>query len=74
MLEPRRLAARASARRIAAIMGEQVGGTVGYRTRFDTKVSSATRIEVLTEGILTRLIQEDPELAGIGKRFRAFYL
>ena len=65
MLEPRRLAARASARRIAAIMGEQVGGTVGYRTRFDTKVSSATRIEVLTEGILTRLIQEDPELAGI---------
>ena len=66
MLEPRRLAARASARRIASLMGEQVGGTVGYRTRFDTRVSPATRIEVLTEGILTRLIQEDPELSGIG--------
>ena len=65
MLEPRRLAARASARRIAALLGEPVGGTVGYRTRFDTRVSSATRIEVLTEGILTRLIQEDPELSGI---------
>ena len=65
MLEPRRLAARASARRIASLMGEEVGGVVGYRTRFDTKVSPSTRIEVLTEGILTRLIQEDPELAGI---------
>lgn len=65
LLEPRRLAARASARRIARLMGEQVGGKVGYRTRFDSKVSSGTRIEVLTEGILTRLIQDDPELSGI---------
>jgi ATP-dependent helicase HrpB len=62
MLEPRRLAARAAARDKAAQRGERVGGTVGYRTRLDTQVSRATRIEVVTEGILTRLIQSDPEL------------
>ena len=66
MLEPRRIAARASAVRIAGLLGEKVGETVGYRTRFDTKVSARTRIEVVTEGILTRMIQKDPELMGIG--------
>jgi ATP-dependent helicase HrpB len=63
MLEPRRLAARSAARFMAREMGEAVGETVGYRTRLDTKVSKATRIEVVTEGILTRMIQSDPELA-----------
>jgi ATP-dependent helicase HrpB len=63
MLEPRRLAARSAARFMAREMGEPVGQTVGYRTRLDTKVSKATRIEVVTEGILTRMIQSDPELA-----------
>ncbi|MGN6654150.1 MAG: ATP-dependent helicase HrpB [Rhodanobacter sp.] len=66
MLEPRRLAARAAAQFMAAQLGEPVGQTVGYRIRFESKVSDATRIEVVTEGILTRLIQADPELAGIG--------
>jgi ATP-dependent helicase HrpB len=62
MLEPRRLAARSAARFMARQLGEKPGQTVGYRTRLDTKVSSATRIEVVTEGILTRLIQNDPML------------
>ncbi len=66
MLEPRRIAARAAAEFMAAQRGEPVGATVGYRIRFESKVSAATRIEVVTEGILTRLIQDDPELAGIG--------
>lgn len=66
MLEPRRLAARAAARRMAELMGEDVGQTVGYRVRLESKVSSATRIEVVTEGILTRRLQADPELAGVG--------
>lgn len=66
MLEPRRLAARAAARRMAALLGEEVGRTVGYRVRQDTKVSRATRIEVVTEGILTRRLQSDPELEGVG--------
>ncbi|MFN6924702.1 MAG: ATP-dependent helicase HrpB [Tabrizicola sp.] len=66
MLEPRRLAARAAAERMAETLGERVGQTVGYRIRGETKVSAATRIEVVTEGILTRMIQSDPELAGIG--------
>jgi ATP-dependent helicase HrpB len=66
MLEPRRLAARAAAERMAATQGEAVGATVGYRIRGEAKVSKATRIEVVTEGILTRMIQSDPELAGIG--------
>ncbi|MEO7431259.1 MAG: ATP-dependent helicase HrpB, partial [Dokdonella sp.] len=66
MLEPRRIAARAAAEYMAAQRGERVGDTVGYRIRFETKVSAATRIEVVTEGILTRMIQDDPELATIG--------
>ena len=66
MLEPRRLAARAAAERMAQTLGEDVGGTVGYRIRGEAKVSKATRIEVVTEGILTRMIQSDPELKGIG--------
>jgi ATP-dependent helicase HrpB len=65
VLEPRRLAARASAERMAHTMGERVGETVGYRVRFGTKVSRSTRIEVVTEGIFTRQILDDPELAGI---------
>ena len=66
MLEPRRLAARAAAERLAQQLGETAGQTVGYRMRGETKVSSTTKIEVVTEGILTRMIQNDPELSGIG--------
>lgn len=66
MLEPRRLAARAAAERMAETLGEPVGQRVGYRLRGEAKVSAATRIEVVTEGILTRMIQSDPELTGIG--------
>jgi ATP-dependent helicase HrpB len=66
MLEPRRIAARAAAEFMAAQLGEQVGETVGYRIRFEAKVSARTRIEVVTEGILTRMIQSDPELAEVG--------
>jgi ATP-dependent helicase HrpB len=63
MLEPRRLAARAAAHRMASTLGEPVGGTVGYRMRLDTKVGPRTRIEVVTEGILARLLQQDPALS-----------
>lgn len=66
MLEPRRLAARAAAERMADTLGEPVGETVGYRIRGEAKVSARTRIEVVTEGILTRMIQSDPELPGVG--------
>ncbi len=66
MLEPRRLAARAAAERMAETLGEAVGGTVGYRIRGAAKVSAATRIEVVTEGILTRMIQADASLPGVG--------
>ena len=66
MLEPRRLAARAAARRMADMLGESVGETVGYRVRMDSKVGPKTRIEVVTEGILIRLLQRDPALEGIG--------
>ena len=66
MLEPRRLAARAAARRMAHTLGERAGQTVGYRVRMDTRVSSQTRIEVVTEGVLTRMLQDDPSLEGIG--------
>ena len=66
MLEPRRLAARAAAERMASTLGEKAGETVGYRVRGDAKVSASTQIEVVTEGILTRMIQSDPELTGIG--------
>jgi ATP-dependent helicase HrpB len=65
VLEPRRLAARASAERMAHTLGERVGDTVGYRVRFGTKVSRSTRIEVVTEGIFTRQILDDPELGGV---------
>src|SRR3954466_6122955 len=65
MLEPRRIAARASAERMARSLGERAGDTVGYRVRFGTKVSRNTRIEVVTEGIFTRQILDGPELAGI---------
>jgi ATP-dependent helicase HrpB len=64
MLEPRRLAARAAATRMAALLGEPVGQTVGYRTRLDSAVSAATRIEVVTEGLLVRRLQSDPGLDG----------
>jgi ATP-dependent helicase HrpB len=66
LLQPRRIAARAAARRMAQQMGETPGQTVGYRTRLDTRVGPATRIEVLTEGILTRMLQADPALDGVG--------
>jgi ATP-dependent helicase HrpB len=66
MLEPRRLAARAAAERMSQTLNEGPGQTVGYRVRGASKVSKATRIEVVTEGILTRMIQSDPELSGIG--------
>jgi ATP-dependent helicase HrpB len=65
VLEPRRIAARASAERMAQTLGERVGDTVGYRVRFGSKVSRATRIEVVTEGIFSRQILDDPELTGI---------
>ena len=66
VLEPRRVAARAAARFMAAQRGEGVGETVGYRIRFDHQVTARTRIEVVTEGILTRMIQDDPGLDGVG--------
>jgi ATP-dependent RNA helicase HrpB len=74
LLEPRRLAARAIAARMAHTLGESVGGTVGYRMRLDTRVSAATRIEVVTEGVLTRLLQDDPSLEGVaGVLFDEFH-
>lgn len=66
LLEPRRIAARAAAWRMAQLLGEEPGGTIGYRMRLDTRVSSRTRLEVITEGILTRMLQEDPSLADVG--------
>ncbi|MBI3446520.1 MAG: ATP-dependent helicase HrpB [Magnetospirillum sp.] len=66
MLEPRRLAARAAATRMAATLGEEAGETVGWRIRFDSRVGPKTRIEVVTEGILGRMIQDDPSLPGVG--------
>ncbi len=65
LLEPRRLAARAAAARMASTLGERVGETVGYRVRMDSKVSAKTRIEVVTEGVFTRMIQDDPGLDGV---------
>ncbi|HYH39452.1 MAG TPA: DEAD/DEAH box helicase, partial [Azospirillum sp.] len=66
VLEPRRLAARAAARRMASMLGEGVGETVGYRVRLDTKVGPKTRIEVVTDGLFLRQLQDDPELSGVG--------
>jgi ATP-dependent helicase HrpB len=65
VLEPRRLAARAAAERMAATLGEPVGQTVGFRVRMQSRISAATRIEVVTEGVFTRMILSDPELAGV---------
>ena len=65
MLEPRRLAARQVAERMAFLIGEKAGQTVGYRVRFESKVSARTRIEVLTEGVFTRMIVDDPSLEGV---------
>jgi len=66
MLEPRRLAARSVAERMASLLGEEAGNTVGYRVRFENKTSAKTKLEVLTEGILTRMLQQDNSLEGIG--------
>jgi len=66
LLEPRRLAARNVAQRLAELLGEKPGETVGYRMRAETCVSVKTRLEVVTEGIMTRMIQQDPELSGVG--------
>jgi ATP-dependent helicase HrpB len=66
MLEPRRLATRAAARRMASMLGEEVGATVGFRTRLETRVGPKTRIEVITEGILARMLQRDAALDGVG--------
>lgn len=66
LLEPRRLAARAAATRMASLLGEETGGTVGYRMRLDNRISSRTRIEVVTEGVFTRMILDDPELKDTG--------
>ena len=65
VLEPRRIAARAAAQQMARLLGEEVGGTVGYRVRHESRVSAKTRVEVITEGILTRLVQDDPALEGV---------
>ncbi|HLX11961.1 MAG TPA: DEAD/DEAH box helicase, partial [Bacteroidota bacterium] len=66
MLEPRRLAAQRAATYMAQEMGERVGETIGYRIRGESKISKRTRIEVVTEGVLTRLLQSDPGLADVG--------
>jgi ATP-dependent helicase HrpB len=66
LLEPRRVAARAAARRMAALLGGEVGGVVGHAMRLDTRQSAATRVLVVTEGVFTRMILADPELAGVG--------
>ncbi|MDI3259293.1 MAG: ATP-dependent helicase HrpB [Sinobacteraceae bacterium] len=66
MLEPRRVAARAAAARMAALRGERVGETIGYQIRFERRVGPRTRVEVLTEGLLTRRLQSEPELPGVG--------
>ncbi|MEH3110197.1 MAG: ATP-dependent helicase HrpB [Agrobacterium cavarae] len=65
LLEPRRLAARAAASRMASLLKEDVGGTVGYRMRLDNRVSARTRIEVVTEGVFARMVLDDPELRGV---------
>ena len=66
MLEPRRLAARAAARRMASTLADSVGGVVGFRVRGETRVSARTEVEVVTEGVLTRMLQSDPTLDGVG--------
>lgn len=71
VLEPRRLAARAAAHRMAQTLKEKVGETVGYRVRLRSEVSRRTRIEVITEGVFTRMVLDDPELSGIAEIGRA---
>ena len=66
MLEPRRLATRAAAQRMAVLLGTEVGGLVGYQTRDERRIGRDTVIEVVTEGVLTRRLQNDPELPGVG--------
>lgn len=66
LLQPRRLAARTAARRMASTLADKVGGLVGYRIRLDTKISAATKIEIVTEGVFQRMISEDPTLEGVG--------
>ena len=66
MLEPRRLAAKTIATRMADLLGEKVGESVGFRIRFENRVGHSTQIEVVTEGILTRMIQQDNGLEGVG--------
>src|SRR5688572_6409620 len=66
MLEPRRLATRAAAARMASLLDEKVGERVGYQIRFERRVSAATRVEIVTEALLTRRLQSDPELPGVG--------
>ena len=66
VLEPRRLAARAAARRMAMLLAEEVGETVGYRVRLDSRVGRDSRIIVVTDGVFTRMIQDDPSLPGVG--------
>src|SRR5271165_3770546 len=66
LLEPRRLAARAAASRMAATLGERVGETIGLRVRFESLSSARTRIEVVTEGVFTRMTLDDPSLEGVG--------
>ena len=73
VLEPRRLAARAAAERMAATLGEQIGETVGYRTRLQSRIGPATRIEVITEGVFTRMILDDPGLEGVGAAASIFF-
>ena len=68
MLEPRRIAARAVAERMATLLGERCGERVGFRTRLESRVGPRTRLEVVTEGILTRQLQHDPALEGVGLR------
>lgn len=65
LIEPRRLAARSAAHRMAALRGDEIGQTVGYRMRLDTKITNNTRIEVVTEGVFTRMVLDDPELSGV---------
>lgn len=66
MLEPRRIATKTAAHRMASLLNENPGQTVGYRMRLDTKVSKQTKVEVITEGILTRMLQHDPSLDEVG--------
>ena len=68
MLEPRRVAARAAARYMATLLGETVGRRVGFRVRFESAVSQHTRVEIVTEGVLARRLQSDPELHGIWQK------